>query len=44
LLRAEACLTAEVGDGGTPVGTICFGGSTAEDHYLSVARYLCGGD
>jgi hypothetical protein len=43
-LRAQACLTAEVGDGGTPVGTICFAGSTAEDHYFSVAHYLCGGD
>jgi hypothetical protein len=45
-LSAEQCISVEEGDGGTPVATICFGGGTAgtaEDHYLSSARYFCGG-
>jgi hypothetical protein len=42
-LPGQACLTAEQGDGGTSVATICFAGTTAEDHYFSVAHHFCGG-
>jgi hypothetical protein len=42
-LAGQTCSTDEQGDGGTPVATVCFGGVTAEDHFLSVAHYLCGG-
>jgi hypothetical protein len=42
-LAAQTCSTDEQGDGGTPVATVCFGGQSAEDHFLSVAHYLCGG-
>jgi len=41
---AETCELSEQGDGGTLVATECFAGSTAEDHYLSIAHYLCGGN
>jgi hypothetical protein len=42
-LESLACLAAEQGDGGTPVASTCFAGATAEDHYLSIAHFLCGG-
>jgi hypothetical protein len=38
-----SCLAAEEGDGGSPVATVCLAGSTAEDHYLALARHFCGG-
>jgi hypothetical protein len=48
VLRAEGCLAAEQGDGGTPVADICLGGggiaAPAVDHFLTMARYFCGGD
>ncbi len=42
-LESIACLAAEEGDGGTPVASTCFAGATAEDHYLSIAHFICGG-
>jgi hypothetical protein len=42
-LRAQSCLATEQGDGGTPIAKVCFGGTTAEDHYSATARYFCGG-
>ncbi len=43
-LSAEGCVADEQGDGGNLVASVCFGGATAEDHYLSVAHHFCGGD
>jgi hypothetical protein len=40
-LSAQECLSVEQGDGGTPVAKVCFGGITAEEHYLASARYFC---
>lgn len=42
-LKMNACLAVEEGNGGTPVATICFPGSTPAEKYLSFAHYLCGG-
>jgi len=42
-LSAQQCLSIEQGDGSTPVATVCFGGTTEEDHFLAAARYFCGG-
>jgi hypothetical protein len=41
-LSAVGCAYAEQGDGDTPVARVCFAETTAEDHYLSIARYFCG--
>lgn len=43
-LAAQNCMLVEQGDGGSLVGSVCFGGSSAEDHFLSVAHHFCGGD
>jgi hypothetical protein len=42
-LPAKLCMDAEKGDGGTPVGSACFAGISALDHYLAMAHYFCGG-
>ena len=43
-LSLETCMVSEQGDGGTVVGTACFGGATIEDDFLSIAKLICGGD
>jgi hypothetical protein len=42
-LLADSCVGAENDDGGTPVATVCFAGTSKQDHYLAIAHYVCGG-
>jgi hypothetical protein len=43
-LSALGCIASEEGDGGNLLASVCFGGATTEDDYLSIAHHFCGGD